>query len=182
MRPLHQVSYNLIPAPYDGVSYVFQNFMYIFDCFKFKNIGNNGPFPLLMYCAQPIASFDLIECIYCLNDIFPHKLGKSLIQTAIRLTRNEVEENYVLWCVMIIFKSPCRVTGMHNYPKLLMIFCRDFDICYINLHRIENFVELIISLNWWWQVGFSIVWENIYFTVGTRQCWVAGMRDKKDCD
>ena len=43
--PLSEVSYNLIPVPYDGVNYVFQNFMYIFDCFKFKNIGNNGPFP-----------------------------------------------------------------------------------------------------------------------------------------
>ena len=44
--------------------------VYIFDCCKFKIIGNNGPFPLLIYCALPIASLDLIECIYCLNDLF----------------------------------------------------------------------------------------------------------------
>ena len=35
-----------------------------------KIIGNNGPFPLLMNYALPIASLDLIECIYCLNDPF----------------------------------------------------------------------------------------------------------------
>ena len=29
-----------------------------------KNIGNNRPSPLPMYCALPIASLDLIECIY----------------------------------------------------------------------------------------------------------------------
>ena len=37
-------------------------------------IGNNGPFPLLIYCALPIASPDLIECIYCLNDLFFSKI------------------------------------------------------------------------------------------------------------
>ena len=44
-----------------------------------KFIGNNGPFPLLIYCALPIASPDLIECIYCLNDLFfvlKKKVGK----------------------------------------------------------------------------------------------------------
>ena len=30
--------------------------------------GSNGPFPLPKYCALPIASLDLIVCIYCLND------------------------------------------------------------------------------------------------------------------
>ena len=34
-----------------------------------KNIGNNGPLPLPMYCALPIASHDLIECTYFLNDL-----------------------------------------------------------------------------------------------------------------
>ena len=51
-------------CPFDGVNYVFQHFVYIFVCYKFKNNGNNGPFPLLMYCALPIAPLDLIECIY----------------------------------------------------------------------------------------------------------------------
>ena len=31
-------------------------FVYIFVCFKFENIGNNRPFPLLIYCSLPIAS------------------------------------------------------------------------------------------------------------------------------
>ena len=35
------------PCPFDGVNYVFQNFVYIFDCCNFKINGNNGPFPLL---------------------------------------------------------------------------------------------------------------------------------------
>ena len=39
-------------------------FVNIFVCFKSENIGNNGPFPLLIYCALPIASLDLIYCIY----------------------------------------------------------------------------------------------------------------------
>ena len=37
------------------------------------NIGSNGKCPLPVYCALPIASLDLIECIlyiYCLNDLF----------------------------------------------------------------------------------------------------------------
>ena len=47
---------------------MFFKILCIFVCFKFENIGNNGPFPLPMYCTLPIASLDLIECIYCLND------------------------------------------------------------------------------------------------------------------
>ena len=45
---------------------------FVFVCFTFKNIGNNGPFPLyylcIVNCALPIASLDLMECIYCLNE------------------------------------------------------------------------------------------------------------------
>ena len=79
-----------VNCPFDGVNYVFQNFLYIFDCCNFKIIGNNGPFPLLylfivlvnnicfvyesnsarvLVGCKPI-TFDLIECIYCLNDLF----------------------------------------------------------------------------------------------------------------
>ena len=35
-----------------------------------SSIGSNGPFPLPKYCALPIASLDLIVCIYCLNDVY----------------------------------------------------------------------------------------------------------------
>ena len=43
--PLSEVSYNLIPAP---VMVKIMFFVYIFVCFKFENIGNNVPFPLLI--------------------------------------------------------------------------------------------------------------------------------------
>ena len=56
---------------YIQITYIHKNFVYIFDCCKFEIMGNNGPFPLLIYCALPIASLDLIKCIYCLNDLFP---------------------------------------------------------------------------------------------------------------
>ena len=36
----------------------------------FQNIGNNRPFPLLINCTLPIASLDLIYCIYILFDTF----------------------------------------------------------------------------------------------------------------
>ena len=36
----------------------------------YSSIGSNGPFPLPKYCALPIASLDLIVCIYCSNDLF----------------------------------------------------------------------------------------------------------------
>ena len=53
------------------LSEVSHNHIYIiFVSFKLKNISNNGPLLLIMYCALPIASLDLIECIYCLNDPF----------------------------------------------------------------------------------------------------------------
>ena len=41
----------------------FENVVYIVYGLKFKNIGNDVPFPLPMYCALPIASLDLLERI-----------------------------------------------------------------------------------------------------------------------
>ena len=41
----------------------FKNLVYIYlFVSSSQNIVNNGPFPLPMYCALPIASLDLIEC------------------------------------------------------------------------------------------------------------------------
>ena len=56
-------------------------FVYIFVCFKFENIGNNGPFPLVIYCALPIASFDLIYCIYILFDTFSFNLNLKIAKS-----------------------------------------------------------------------------------------------------
>ena len=46
---------------------MFRKFVCIY-LIVYSSIGSNGPFPLPKYCALPIASLDLIVCIYCLND------------------------------------------------------------------------------------------------------------------
>ena len=56
------------PCPDDGVDDVFRKFVCIY-LIVYSSIGSNGPFLLLKYCALPIASLDLIVCIYCLNDL-----------------------------------------------------------------------------------------------------------------
>ena len=48
---------------------MFRKFVCIY-LIVYSSIGSNGPFPLPKYCALPIASLDLIVCIYCLNDSF----------------------------------------------------------------------------------------------------------------
>ena len=45
---------------------MFRKFVCIY-LIVYSSIGSNGPFPLPKYCALPIASLDLIVCIYCLN-------------------------------------------------------------------------------------------------------------------
>ena len=47
---------------------MFRKFVCIY-LIVYSSIGSNGPFPLPKYCALPIASLDLIVCIYCLNEI-----------------------------------------------------------------------------------------------------------------
>ena len=47
---------------------MFRKFVCIY-LIVYSSIGSNGPFPLPKYCALPIASLDLIVCIYFLNDL-----------------------------------------------------------------------------------------------------------------
>ena len=56
---------------------MFRKFVCIY-LIVYSSIGSNGPFPLPKYCALPIASLDLIVCIYCLNDAsLPNRKGHS---------------------------------------------------------------------------------------------------------
>ena len=87
MRHLYQKSFttsSLPLCPYDGVD------VYIFDCWYFilYNIGSSGKFPLPLYCALPIATLELIYCIYILFDtLFDSNINaKHLIQCSIITT------------------------------------------------------------------------------------------------
>ena len=86
--------------------------MYTFVCFKFKNIGNNEPFPLLVYCALPIAPLDLFECKYCLNDPFPFK---------------KIKSNDAI--------GRAQYTGNGNYPLLLILY-EMLTIKYVHIYSI----------------------------------------------
>ena len=53
---------------------MFRKFVCIY-LIVYSSIGSNGPFPLPKYCALPIASLDLIICIYC----FKHSLALKIL-------------------------------------------------------------------------------------------------------
>ena len=54
---------------------MFRKFVCIY-LIVYSSIGSDGPFPLPKYCALPIASLDLIVCIYCLNDSPLYQISK----------------------------------------------------------------------------------------------------------
>ena len=69
--------------------------MYIFNCryLMLYNIGSRGQFPLPLYCALPIATIDLINCIYG----HVHSSLRILVNISGPIEKNGVVDFVTLW-------------------------------------------------------------------------------------